>query len=421
MDSNYLTERRGSDGRRDSPSVLKAAYSSPMILRVRSIVYVRSLLALALMLAPSVTIAATGSEPHVTAGFAIERIASVDGARELAVAPNGDLFVGTSSNDVDIVQHAESSSPGSPQTFAHFDNEPAAGVALSSDALFVGTQFAVYRIPYRAGDTHARSSPEKLAALRPSGIARDHQTTTVAWNGTTLYASVGSSCNACKDLDATRATIQRVDIANHSISPVATHIRNAIALTIDPQTHALWAGVAGVDDLAPGQPYEIFDDVTAHALPVDYGWPSCYDNRRVHPSWPADCSHAPIPRVIFPAYETPIGATFYPTDGHGRYAFPARYRGGAFVTLHGSWHGPGNGLPGYVPPRVVFVAMHGDRPEHDVNWKDPNTQWSEFVGGYQNGGTIERIGRPTGIAVGPDGSLFIADDQTGAIYRIRPK
>lgn len=385
--------------------------------------YVRNLLAtaLALVLVPCATMGA-GSEPRVVSGFTLERIATVDGARELAIAPNGDLFVGTTSGDVEIVQRAESPSPATPQTFAHFNEQPAAGVALSGDTLFVGTQFGIYKIPYHDGDSHARSSPERLAKVRPSLIARDHETTSVAWNGSTLYASVGSSCNACQpDVDATRATIQRVDIVDHSISPIATGIRNAIALTVDPQTHALWAGVAGVDDLVTGQPYEIFDDVTAHTLPANYGWPHCYDDRRVAPNWPADCSHTAVPRVVFPAYETPIGATFYPTDGRGRYAFPSQYRGGAFVTFHGSWHGPSNGLPGYVPPRVIFVPMHGDDPQHAVNWNDPNTQWTQFVGGYQNGGTIQRIGRPTGIAVGPEGSLFIADDQTGAIYRIRPK
>jgi glucose/arabinose dehydrogenase len=65
--------------------------------------------------------------------------------------------------------------------------------------------------------------------------------------------------------------------------------------------------------------------------------------------------------------------------------------------------------------------MKGDTPEHPANWNDPTTQWKKFIDGYQNGGTSERIGRPTGITVGPDGSLFVADDQTGAIYRIRPK
>ena len=128
-----------------------------------------------------------------------------------------------------------------------------------------------------------------------------------------------------------------------------------------------------------------------------------------------------VPRVIFPAYETPIGATFYPQRPQGRYAFPSPYRGGAFVTLHGSWHGPGEGLPGYIPPRVVFIPMRGDDPQRSIDWANPSKQWDEFVGGYQAAGSSDRIGRPTGITIGPEGSLFVADDLTGAIYRIRPR
>ncbi len=364
-------------------------------------------------------LAAAPQQPSVPHGFTIERIATVAEARELAIAPNGDLFVGTYGHDVMLVRNAEAAHPTAPAVFAHFDEAPAAGVALSADALFVGTEFAVYRIAYHAGETRA-PAPQKLATVRPSGIARDHETTSVAWNGRTLYASIGSSCNACRpELDATRATIQRVDVAHYRLSPVATHIRNAIALTVNPATRALWAGVAGVDDLAVGHPYEIFDDVTAHKLPVSYGWPRCYENRKADPRWPGSCAGVAIPRVIFPAYETPIGAVFYPANQRGRYAFPAKYRGGAFVTLHGSWHGPAQGLSGFVPPRVVFVPMLRDEPARPIDWRDPSKQWTQFVGGYQNGGTNERIGRPTGIAVGPEGSLFVADDETGAIYRIR--
>ncbi len=358
--------------------------------------------------------------PHVPSGFTIEQIATVDEARELAAAPNGDLIVGTYGSDVYIIPSAEGTA-GTPTVFAHFDNAPAAGVALGDNALFVGTQFSVYEIPYTAGDRHARGAPQKLAAVRPSGVARDHQTTSIAYRDGTVFASVGSSCNACDpDLDPTRATIQRIDVHSKTMTPYAVHIRNAIALAINPATQSLWAGVAGVDDLPAYHPYEIFDDVTSHAAPVNYGWPVCYENQRVTPQRPGSCSNTAVPRVVVPAYETPIGAAFYPQAAHGKYAFPASYRGGAFLTLHGSWHGPSNGLTGYVPPRVVFIPMHGDTPARAVNWNDPATQWTEFAGGYQQGGTDDRTGRPTGVAIGSEGSLFVADDQTGAIYRIRP-
>jgi len=65
--------------------------------------------------------------------------------------------------------------------------------------------------------------------------------------------------------------------------------------------------------------------------------------------------------------------------------------------------------------------MHGDSPVTAVDWSDPDKQWSEFAGGYQADGSNQRIGRPTGVVVGPEGDLFVADDDTGAIYRIRPK
>lgn len=361
--------------------------------------------------------------PRVPAGFTIQKIATVSQARELAVAPNGDLFVGTYGSDVYVVPHADGDA-GAPSVFAHFDNQPAAGLTLAGDTLYVGTQFAVYRIAYRSGDRAARSAPVKIAAVRPSHTDRDHETTSVAVSHGALYASVGSSCNACQpDLDETRATIQRVG-ANGSLTLRATHIRNAIALTTNPETGTLWAGVAGEDDLPVGHPYEIFDAVGLQTSVADYGWPWCYENRKANPvsKWAGhDCSKTAVPRVVFPAYETPIGAAFYPEKLSGPHAFPVKYRGGAFVALHGSWHGPAQGLSGYVPPRVVFVAMHGDVPATPVHWSDPTAQWSEFVGGYQAGASIRRIGRPTGIAIGPQGDLFVADDQTGAIYRIRPR
>jgi glucose/arabinose dehydrogenase len=360
--------------------------------------------------------------PHPPPGFVIQRIATVSGARELAAAPNGDLFVGTLGNAVVIVPNAEGRRPGTPHAFARVPDAPAAGVALGAHALYIGAQFGVYRVPYHPGERHEPATPRKIASVRTSGIALDHFTTSVAYVRSTLYVSIGSPCNACRlARDSTRATIQQIDLRTGGMNPIATHIRNAIALAIDPATGVLWAGVAGEDDLPVYQPDEIFDAVTLHRLPVDYGWPSCYDNRRHNPRWPGNCAHAALPRVIFPAYETPIGAVFYPRHPAGRYAFPARYRGAAFVTLHGSWHGPAQGLRSYVPPRVIVVPMRNDTPIERIDWHDPDKQWRHFLGAYQNGGTDERIGRPTGIAVAPDGSLFVADDLTGAIYRVRPR
>jgi glucose/arabinose dehydrogenase len=67
---------------------------------------------------------------------------------------------------------------------------------------------------------------------------------------------------------------------------------------------------------------------------------------------------------------------------------------------------------------VAVFAMHGDQPAIPVNWQNPNAQWRTFVGGFQSG--MQRIGRPTGLTIGNDGSLFVADDAAGVIYRVRP-
>jgi glucose/arabinose dehydrogenase len=285
-----------------------------------------------------------------------------------------------------------------------------AGVALAADALYAGGQFGVYRIPYRTGDRAARSAPQKIAGVRTGG-GTGHSTTTVAVVKGTLYASVGSSCNACDETDPTRATIQAMALDGKDAHARATDIRNAIALAVQPANGSLWAGVAGRDDLEHGHPYEIFDDVTAHAGVPDYGWMKCYDDRK--PIGGASCANVTPPQVVFPAYDTPVGAAFYPAGQKGAHAFPARYRGGVFVALHGSWHQPP------VAPRVAFVPFVNDRPAKPVDWANPDAQWSEFGGGCQAADGA-RSCRPTGVAVGSDGSLFVGDDATGSVYRIRP-
>ena len=311
----------------------------------------------------------------VPAGFTIERIATVEAAREITVAPNGDLFVATSTNAVYVVADAQGNAAPA-KVFVRVSDQPVAGVTIDGDRMYLGGQFGVYELPYRSGDRAAGAQPRKIAAVRTSGKSSDHVTTTVAVANGKLYASVGSSCNTCDpDLDATRATIQQMGLDGSGMTVKARHIRNAIALAVNPQTGTLWAGVAGQDELPPGHPYEIFDAVTLHAGIADYGWPYCYENHVA--AGAHDCSTQTVARVVFPAYTTPIGATFYPAQTAGAHAFPEAYRGGAFVTLHGSWHAPP------VAPRVVFIPMTGDQPKTPVDWNDPAAQWKEFVGGFQ--------------------------------------
>jgi glucose/arabinose dehydrogenase len=88
--------------------------------------------------------------------------------------------------------------------------------------------------------------------------------------------------------------------------------------------------------------------------------------------------------------------------------FPAAYRGGAFIAFHGSW----NRSPVQAGYNVVFAPFAGGRA---------TGTWEVFAQGFP-GGEVRAAGdaahRPTGLAVGPDGSLYVSDDRGGRIYRI---
>lgn len=356
----------------------------------------------------------------VPSGFVATRIAGVGGARELAALPNGDLLVGTAGTTIEIVPNAEAATTtGAPRVFATMPDAPAAGVAFdaASCTIVVGTQFGVYTIPYVDGDTQARGIT-KIASVRTHGSGA-HTTTSVAVSDGTIYASVGSSCNACVESDPTRARILAMGLDGSNVTTKATRIRNAIALAIDPASGALWAGDAGQDGLPQPHPYEFIDDVSAHSGSADYGWPDCEENHVAYTAG-ADCSATVVPLVEASAYATTIGLAFYPGAQGGAHAFPSAYRGGLFATHHGSWHTlTSTGCN--VAPDIIFIPMNGDAPKSAVDWSDPTTQWSTFGSGFQPGcAASTRIGRPTGIAVGSQGSLFVADDDVGAIYRIRP-
>jgi glucose/arabinose dehydrogenase len=360
---------------------------------------------------------------RVAAGFTSQTIATVPKPRELVGLPNGDLLVGTSGASLYLVPGAENSGAAKPaHVFVTLADSPAQGIALSADGstIYAATEYDVFRIAYKSGDQSEPSSDaQQIASIRTgptSGWDHDlHITSSVAASSTALYVGVGSSCNACVEADPTRATIQAMNLDGSGMHTFATRFRNAIALATDPANGALWAGGAGQDWVAYGHPYEFMDDVSAQSgSPVDYGWPDCEENHVAY-THGANCANVAVPQVEFPAYATHIGAAFYPSGGGGTYAFPASYRGGLFVASHGSWH-----CCPSTAPEVAFVPMSGGAPATPVNWNDPTVQWSAFMWNFGDSSSTNYIGRPTGVAVGSQGSLFVADDGVDAIYRIRP-
>ncbi len=399
--------------------------------------------------ASAFTAGMTPTTPALTvpSGLVIQTIANISGAREMVGLPNGDLLVGTGGGNVYIIANAEASAAaGKPQVFATISNETvppnepgggnnAEGVAFSqaSCTVFISTEYHVWSTPYKDGDLTAENL-QPIATVRTGPTANPgdgdyHSSTSVAVSGSTVYASMGSSCNGCTgESDPQRAAIWKMNLDGSAMALYASHIRNAIALAVNPVSGHLWAGGAGQDSLATYHPYEFFDDVTAAAMAgsggvANYGWPYCEENHHLYNTGagaPANCNGQAQPLVEFPAYITHIGAAFYPANPSGTHALPTAYRGALIVSSHGSWHTPANNCT--LAPEVDAVPMNGDTPATAMtNWgvNNPTAQYTNLVTGFQPNCST-RVGRATGVAVGSQGSLFVADDQAGLVYRIRP-
>ncbi len=362
-------------------------------------------------------------------GLTLEAIGTLPGkpgARELVALPNGDLLVGSSGTNVYIVANADNGAaetPSTPAVFATFPEPAAQGLSYdpTTCTIYVSTEHDIFAIPYTdAQQTATPGNPIAKVRTEPvitGGDGDIHTTTSLAArpNGQ-LYAGVGSDCNACIEVGPTRGTIQQLALDGGATTTKATRVRNAIGLAVNPNTGTVWAGGAGQDDLPLGHPYEWFDAVTLHPGTPDYGWPACEENQHAYIDGSV-CTGVVEPLIELPAYSTIIGATFYPAVGV--YNLGPAYTGGLFITSHGSWHTESGSKTYYTSPKVVFVAMNGDAPATAVDFTDATKQWTPFIDGFQLADNMTRIGRPTGIAVGPQGSLFVADDQTDQIYRVR--
>ncbi len=409
-------------------------------------------------------------------GFYGNQIASVVKPRTLAFLPNGDLLVGTTntrnasvpvtqpcsptcSSTVYIVPSADGLlAAGAPAPFVTVPDAEAQGIAYSATTgmVYIATTFGVWEVPYHTGDqSEPASALFEIAHVRTGSISPTtdgdvHANTSIAISGSTLYIGVGSSCNRCQETDPTRAVILKTtlpttpQVAAPQPTAVAINFRNPLALTVNPRTGTLWGGGAGQDCLsvtsglygsqfptscgaqdneyaANGHPYEFMDHVSTSAAAsgngvANYGWPLCEENHVSYGNSGA-CTNVE-PAIESPAYSTVMGVTFYPSGSTASYAFSSHYGGGMFMALHGSWHENANGID-VSPPNVVFVPMSGDSPVTPVNWAAPAAQWSAFLSSYQDN-LGNRYGQPAGLAVGPQGSLFVADDMMNVIYRIRP-
>ena len=204
----------------------------------------------------------------------------------------------------------------------------------------------------------------------------------------------------------------------------ATGIRNGVANAWHAGVNRLYVVQHGRDDLHRLWPDRFTEEQNNH-LPAeeffaieegdDFGWPYCYYDpfqkaKLLSPEYGGDgkivsrCSEAKDPIYGFPAHWAPNDLIFYTGI-----QFPERYQGGALIAFHGSW----NRSPEQAGFAIAFLPMEGDQVSGDVEL---------FVSGFAGGEAVTTPGnaraRPTGLALGPDGSVYIADSVKGRIWRI---
>lgn len=313
------------------------------------------------------------------------------------------------------------------------------GVALGEQYAYVSLETAVLRYAVGAGRIGPVGSPDTIV----QGFPREgHRSRSLALDDSGgLFVSVGSYSNSCRRTrgeprgdDPCAELPIRAGIWRYAVDRVgqrhpqdgvqwATGVRNATGLVWNRELKGLYAATHGRDNLHvlwpalftvaqnAEKPSEEFMRVERGQ---DYGWPYCYHdpetNRKVlAPEYGGDgqtrgrCEGKAMPLIGFPAHWGPNALVFYTGT-----QFPARYRGGAFIAFHGSWNRMPLPEAGYL---VTFVPFQNGKPAG---------AFEVFADGFATGRLepITAAHRPTGLAVGPDGSLFISDDHQGRIWKV---
>ena len=327
----------------------------------------------------------------------------------------------------------------------YFGSHPGTGIAIKNNFLYCSSDLEVFRYPLDAGSLTPDTTKKELIA---SGFIDQDQHATKSFDlddAGNLYVNVGAPSNACMaqmrtkgspGLDPCPQLDRQAGIWKFSgtslsqdqqedASRYATGIRNAVAIEWNPVTNSLFALQHGRDQLHQFFP-EMYDTIKSAELPSeeffevnegdDFGWPYCYNDHEkgkkiLGPEYGGDtekqgrCADVKAPLVAFPGHLAPNDLVFYTKD-----QFPEKYKNGAFIAFHGSWNRHPMRQEGYF---VAFVPMSGNQPTGD---------WEIFADGFSGlfRADDERVPkyRPTGLAVGPDGSLYISDSSRGKIWKV---
>ncbi len=354
---------------------------------------------------------------RVPVGYTLE-VLSEDllGPRLLTFAENGDLFIGSRSDEVYRVPPPYTR----PEVLVELANYPHSIAFRPNEALIAQTD-GLYRAPYRPGQKRIKPDEVTLLAALPGGRGHNSRTVGVGLDGR-VYVGLGISGN-CSDqyldesypFDERRGGIYVLDETGGKtrLVPYASGLRNPVGFAWHPQTGAMYATNNGPDHWGFELPPEYFSRLEAgsfHGMP----WFQ-YDGQRIRRD---DCISREPPRPInqvsapvatFPARNAPMGVAFVPTG-----ALQAGLQGDAIVALHGSWATRPKGIffgdpASRRPAKLVVVRFEDGAPQ----------RVDDLVTGFQLADG-SRWARPVGVAMGPEGALyFTSDAEANALFRLR--
>ena len=374
----------------------------------------------------SLIIPYSGQTLQVPQGFVATPFATgLANPRQLLVLANGDVLVAEQS--AGYVTLLRDDGEGHAKWIdRHVEdlNRPY-GLAWQGDHLLVADQDGIWRVPHVVGALRAgRAVPPRRADELPPeerrpvpgaysaemitqkgvfGIVQGHQNRHLAIDPKSgaLFVGVGSSGNLGVEPEP-KATIQRFDADGSNQTTYASGTRNPTALAFHPETGELWAVVQERDGLGDNLPSDYMIRVQQNGF---YGWPYAYIGKHPQAGFanlaPDKVEASVTPDLLFQAHSSLLDLVFYEGD-----QFPAEFKGNAFVAVKGSWN---RSVPtGY---KVVRVPFKDGQPEG---------YYENFATGFWASGEhrAEVWGRPAALAVAKDGSLLVADDTGGTIWRI---
>ena len=355
-----------------------------------------------------------GAWPKAPAGFKVTLYAEgLNRPRLIRTAPNGDLFVAMSdSNEILVFRGMDHDGKYKQMDkFADGLSQPF-GIAFYPSGpnpkwVYIGNTDSVVRFPYQNGDMKARGPAEKLTDLPGGGRLRGggHWTRDIVFSqdGSKMFVSVGSHSNV-DDPDTHPEEFHRADVLEFTpegkfIKVYAYGIRNCVGETIHPVTGELWCSTNERDMLGDNL---VPDYITHIEEDGFYGWPWWYmgphQDPRLQGTHPELQAKVITPDVLLQPHFASLEMTFY--EGS---QFPAGYKGDAFAAEHGSWNKAKRA--GY---EVIRVPMHDNKA---------TGEYEDFLTGFTTAdGHV--WGRPVGVTVATDGSLFVTDDGSGSIWHV---